>query len=95
MVTGEVEEKLGEEVEDRIWRQGTEVADDAGGGEPVFGGEHGVEVRQPARSGVVIEARKTVIAVTSGWLTFVGGIEPGPSLTRTAARGQERQECSP
>ncbi len=27
---------------------GTEVADHAGGGEPVLGGQHGVEVRQPA-----------------------------------------------
>ena len=48
VVTGEVEEGLGEEVEDRVGRQGTEVADDAGGGEPVLGGQHGVEVGQAA-----------------------------------------------
>src|SRR5207247_5413818 len=32
VVAGEVEEGLGEEVEDRVGRQGTEVADHAGGG---------------------------------------------------------------
>src|SRR6266404_5711331 len=49
----------------------------------------------PPRSGVAVEASKTVMAVTSGWLTLVGDIGPGPLLTRTAARGQERLECSP
>src|SRR2546428_2745630 len=48
VVTGEVEEGLGEEVEDRVERQGTEVADHAGGGEAVLGGQHGVEVGQAA-----------------------------------------------
>src|SRR5207253_4865524 len=47
----------------------------------------------PPRSGVAVEARKTVIAVKSGWLTLVGGIGPR-LLTRTAAQGQERRECS-
>src|SRR5438477_570115 len=46
----------------------------------------------PPRSGVAVEARKTVMAFKSGGLTFVGGI---PLLTRTAAWGQERRECSP
>src|SRR5439155_5947771 len=32
----------------RIGRQGTEIADHARGGEPVLGGQHGVEVRQSA-----------------------------------------------
>ncbi len=45
MIAGQVEEGLGEEIEDRVGRQGTEVADHAGGGEPVLGGQHGVEVR--------------------------------------------------
>src|SRR5438045_1321165 len=35
------------------------------------------------------------MAFTSGWLTLVGGIGPRPLLTRTAAWGQERLECSP
>ena len=48
VVAGEVEEGLGEEEDDRVGRQGTEVADNAGGGEPVLGGQHGVEVREPA-----------------------------------------------
>jgi len=48
VIAGQVEEGLGEEVEDRVGRQGTEIADDAGGGEPVFGGQHGVEVGQAA-----------------------------------------------
>src|SRR5205807_7695750 len=48
VIARKVEEGLGEEIEDRIGRQGTEVADRAGGGEPVLGGQHGVEVRQPA-----------------------------------------------
>ena len=48
MIAGQVEEGLGEEIEDRIGRQGTEVAHDAGGGEPILGGQHGVEVRQAA-----------------------------------------------
>ncbi len=43
-----VEEGLGEEIEDRVGRQGTEVADDAGGGEPVLGGQYSVEVHQTA-----------------------------------------------
>src|SRR2546425_7639266 len=50
---------------------------------------------RPPRSGVAVEARKRVIAFTSGALPFVGGIGPVPLLTRTAARGQERLECSP
>src|SRR5438046_7795695 len=49
----------------------------------------------PPRSGVAVEARKTVIAVTSGSLTRVGGIGPRPLLTRAAAWGQELVECSP
>ena len=48
----------------------------------------------PPRSGVAVEARKTVMAFTSGSLTLVGGIGPRPLLTRTAAPGQERRECS-
>ena len=48
LIAGEVEEGLGEEVEDRVGRQGTDVADHAGGGEAVLGGQHGVEVRQAA-----------------------------------------------
>src|SRR5437870_8350241 len=49
----------------------------------------------PPRSGIAVEARKTVMAFRSGALTLVGGIGPVPLLTRTAARGQERRECSP
>src|SRR6266478_2378011 len=48
VIAGQVEEGLGEEIEDRVGRQGTEVADDTGGGEAVLGGQHGVEVREPA-----------------------------------------------
>ena len=48
MIAGKVEERLGEEIEDRVGRQGTEVADDAGGGEPIFGGQHGIQIREPA-----------------------------------------------
>ena len=44
MIAGKIEEGLGEEIEDRVRRQGTEVADHAGGGEPVLGGQHRVEV---------------------------------------------------
>ena len=86
VIAGKVEERLGKEVEDRVGRQGTEVADHAGGGEAVLGGQHGVEVRQAAplrRSG---RSGKTVMAVKSGWLTLVGGIGPVPLLTRAAAR---------
>ena len=36
VIAGQVEEGLGEEVEDRVGRQGTEVADHAGGGESEF-----------------------------------------------------------
>src|SRR2546425_551961 len=50
---------------------------------------------RPPRSGVAVEARKTVTAFKSGSFSFVGGIRPAPLLTRTAARGQERRECSP
>ena len=39
---------LGEKIEDRVGRDGTEVADHAGGGEAVLGGQHSVEVRQAA-----------------------------------------------
>src|SRR6266478_9577302 len=49
---------------------------------------------RPPPSDVAVEARNTVIAVKSGWLTLVGGIGARPLLTRTAARGQERRECS-
>ena len=48
VIARQVEEGLGEEVEHRIGRQGTEVTDHAGGGEPIFGGQHCVEVRQAA-----------------------------------------------
>src|SRR5439155_8518083 len=48
VVAGQVEEGPCEEVEDRIRRQGTQVADHAGGGEPVLGGQHSIEVRQAA-----------------------------------------------
>src|SRR5439155_20532994 len=48
LIAGQVEEGLGEEIKERVGRQGTEVADYAGGGEAVLGGQHGVEVRQPA-----------------------------------------------
>src|SRR5207245_10258105 len=51
LIAGKVEEGLGEEIEDRVGRKGTEVADHAGGGEPVFGGQHGVEVREAAAFG--------------------------------------------
>src|SRR5436309_2279663 len=43
----------------------------------------------PSRSGVAVEARKTVMAVTSGALTFVEGIGPRPLVTPAAAWGQE------
>src|SRR5437879_891690 len=50
---------------------------------------------RPPRSGVAVEARKTVMAFTSRWLTIVGGAhQPKPLLTRTAAGGQERPACS-
>src|SRR5206468_6188298 len=49
----------------------------------------------PPRSGVAVEAMKTAMAFMSGAITFVGGIGPVPLLTRTAAWGQERRECSP
>src|SRR5437773_1384715 len=50
----------------------------------------------PPRSGVAVEARKTVMAFTSGSLTLVGSrISQTPLLTRTGARGQELTECSP
>ncbi len=48
VIAGQVEEGLGEEIEDRVGRQGTEVADHAGGGEAVLGGQDAVEVRQAA-----------------------------------------------
>jgi len=48
VIARKVEEGLGEEVEDRVGRQGTEIADHVGGGEPVLGWQHSVEVRQPA-----------------------------------------------
>src|SRR6266516_4290813 len=48
---------------------------------------------RPPPSGVAVEARNTVIAVRSGWLTLVGGIGPRVLVTRTAARGQQRLGC--
>ena len=48
VIAGQVEEGLGEEVEDRVGRQGTEVTEHPGSSEPVLGWQHGVEVRQPA-----------------------------------------------
>ena len=54
VIAGKVEEGLGEEVEDRVRRQGTEVADHAGGVEPVlgrqpsYGGVYGVRERPPS-----------------------------------------------
>src|SRR5437762_14057621 len=38
VITGKVEEGLGEEIEDGVGRQGAEVADDTGRGEPVLSG---------------------------------------------------------
>src|SRR6266403_1645136 len=43
---------------------------------------------RPPRSGVAVEARKTVMAFTSGALTFVGCIGPTLVVTPLAARGQ-------
>src|SRR5438552_12455913 len=48
VIAGKVEERLGKEVAGRVGGQGTEVADHAGGGEAVLGGQHGVEVGEPA-----------------------------------------------
>ena len=50
-------------------RHNAQVADHAGGGEPVLGGQHGVEASRygsPPRSGVAVEAKKTVMALRSG-----------------------------
>src|SRR5438128_314420 len=50
---------------------------------------------RPPRSGVAVEARKTVMAFRSGWLRLVGCIGPGALLRPTGAWGQGCGECSP
>src|SRR6266516_610890 len=65
VIAGKVEEGLGEEVEDRVRRQGTEVADHAGGGDPVLGRQHGVTTSRNA-------VRELPSAAFVRWLSSVG-----------------------
>src|SRR5439155_5244755 len=94
VVAGEVEEGLGKEIEDRVGGRVPRSRTTRVAARRSSAGSTASRYGRPRRSGVAVEARKTVMAFTSGALTLVGSrIGPTPLLTRTAARGQECLAC--